>query len=334
MTDRTGCVIADAIAREIEDHQFQKAPRHFALPATTESDRSQLVAEMWGDMARGGPLWSNIRLFHEGRDLHPSRFMQGKIGDGLIVNSTVDSRAVARYINAGATLIYNHLHESSYAVQRIQEILEYRVGARVTIQSYLTKVDETAFGVHSDDHNFVALQLLGVKSWEVESEASGTTRRLMRPGDGAFLRSGAEHSVSGVGELSLHLNIAFDWLSETAEQPGSTIPDHELDAHHKAYRLGSAVPVAIDPSTLLPTMGLRFAGRVRPDVRVETDKVVLTCAAGQFRLDRRLAPVLEMLCSGREHNVLELADGSGLGAAHVETFVIFAVGKNVLLCGS
>lgn len=73
-----------------------------------------------------------------------------------------------RLPGGGATLIYNHFQESSRIVQRIQESLEYQLDARVWIQAYLTTSDESAFGLHVDDHNFVVLQVVGPKAWEVE----------------------------------------------------------------------------------------------------------------------------------------------------------------------
>jgi hypothetical protein len=73
-----------------------------------------------------------------------------------------------------------------------------------------------------------------------------------------------EHAVSGIGELSLHLTIAFDWLESTPGQPGSTLSEDERRAHEKTYRLGSGLPVALDPATLEPGMGLRSAGRSKP----------------------------------------------------------------------
>jgi hypothetical protein len=235
---------------------------------------------------------------------------------------------------AGATLIYNHLHESSHAVQRIQEILEYRLNAKVWIQSYLTKTDETAFGLHSDYHNFVVVQLMGSKSWEVESDSAENSHRVLGVGDGILLRSNTSHAVSGVGELSLHLTIAFDWLTYTPTQAGSTLTESELAAHQRAYRLGTLVPVATDPSTLTPSMGLRSAGRVRPVISDDEDKLIFTCAAGQFRFDQRLRPLLELISRGNETSVNELIETTALSATQVTQFVTFAVKKSILFCGS
>ncbi|MFI5613920.1 JmjC domain-containing protein [Amycolatopsis sp. NPDC051903] len=283
-------------------------------------------------MLRTGPMWSNIRLFHEGRDLHPTRYMTGRISDGLIVHSTVNTNAVVSCLETGATLIANHLHETSAAVQRVQEVLEYQLGAKVWIQSYLTRANKSAFGLHRDDHNFVVLQLLGSKSWQVESGGAEPTQRTLCAGDGAFLRAGTEHAVSGVGELSLHLTIAFDWIEATDAQPGSTLSEDERREHARTYRLGSGLPVALDTSTLEPETVLRSAGRTRPEMRLDGDHVEFSCVAGRFRFDSRLVPALEVLLAGGETTTRELVKLSGLSEEQVDQFVRFAMTTRILFC--
>lgn len=331
MAHRTGSVVAEGIAREVAEHRGTTTARHFSLSPETDTDRRELVSELWTDILRTGPMWSNLRLFHEGHDLHPTRYMTGRISDGLIVHSTVNANAVVSCLETGATLIANHLHETSAAVQRVQEILEYQLGAKVWIQSYLTRASRTAFGLHRDDHNLVVLQLLGSKSWQVESGDAEPTERVLRAGDGAFLRSGTEHAVSGVGELSLHLTIAFDWIENT-EAPGSTLSDDERRAHARTYRMGSGLPVALDPSTLEPEMGLRSAGRVRPEMRLDGEHVEFSCVAGKFRFDSRLVPALEVLLAGRETTAGELVKLSGLSEDQVDKFVRFAITTRILYC--
>jgi hypothetical protein len=330
----SGEAIADSIANEINGHVGNASPRHFVLPATARSDCRTLATELWADIARSGPLWSNIRLVHEGRDLHPSEFMQGRIGDGLVVHSWIDSAAVTRYLTQGATFIYNHLHETSYGVQRIQEILEYRIAARVWIQAYLTTSELTAFGLHRDDHNFVALQIGGLKQWTLESDGVDGGRQLLAAGEGLFLRAGTPHAVSGVGELSLHLTIAFDWLPTAPEQPGSRLGEEEFLAHAAVNRLGSALPIALDGSLLQEDVGIRFASRVKPRLEFAGERLLMTCAVGTFRLDRRLNGLVELLGTGREMTVGELIQDSGLTVRQVETFVRFGVEKGILFSGS
>lgn len=329
MTRRTGEAIGAAVADAVISHEADAAPVRFTLPDALADDSTALVRELWDDLARSGSLWSNVRVVRDGRDMHPSEFMRARIGDGLVVHSDIDAVAVTDLLNAGATFVYNHLHETSYGIQRIQEILEYRIQARVWIQAYVTKVAASAFGLHRDDHNFVAVQLVGSKSWAIEHAAP----ELLGSGHGLFLRAGTPHAVSGVGELSLHVTIAFDWLP-TSRQPGSRLSAEEFANHAKIRRLGSGLPIALDPGVYDANRGVRFAGRVRPVV-TEADRDLLVATLGKtFRLDRRLTPGIRLLQSGRQVGVHELARACDLRPSVVTTFVDFGVKSGFLYCGS
>ena len=330
MSRLTGEAVGEAVASEIVRHDRTSSPLAFVLSEATRGDRRALVTELWSDLARGGSLWSNVRLVHEGRDMHPSEFMLGRIGDGLVVHTSIDVASVTRHLNAGATFIYNHLHESSYGVQRIQEILEYRIGARVWIQAYLTQASETAFGLHADDHNFVALQLVGSKNWALDEAGA----HALRVDDALFVQAGTPHSVSGVGELSLHLTIAFDWLPTEPNRPGSRLSEEAFAAHANVNRLGSGFPTALTGSQQDPGSGLRLASRVKPRLDDTGTHVLLTCSAGKYRFDRRLIPGLQVLQTGRQVSREELIHTCALSAAQVTAFVNFAVTRGVLLCGT
>jgi len=334
MLPRTGVAVGLAVAEEIKNHKGVLGPRNFSLKRDATEDLSIVLSELWRDLARPGPLWSTIRLVHEGRDLHPSNFMAGALSDGLVAHSYLKPVATADFLTKGATLIYNHLHEASQCIQRIHEVLEYELPARVWIQAYLTTAGESAFGRHNDDHNFVVLQLLGSKNWVLyEDEAAAGRERLLTTGEGAFLRSGTWHAVSGVGELSLHLTIAFDWLSASPEQPGSALNEQELATHHRGWRAGTMLPVALDSATLTPTTLVRTAGRTRPIVTFDNNSAIVQCCAGRFRFDGRLSSVLDKLCDGRETSTEELSSTCGVSRDDLRAFIEFSVRNGILLCG-
>jgi hypothetical protein len=329
VTSPIGEQIAEALATAVLEHGDSVEPLHLRLNDETQEDRRAVLSVLWSDIARSGSLWSNVRLIYDERDVHPAEFMHGRIGDGLIVHAYVDAAAITNYLNRGATLIYNHLHETSYVIQRIQEILEYRLDARVWIQAYLTLATTKAFGLHADDHNFVALQLLGSKSWELEG-----AERTLQAAEGIFLRAGTKHAVHGLGELSLHLTIAFDWLPTVDGRPGSCLTNEAFEEHLKVNRLGSGLPLVLDPSHRDPCMGLRFAGRAKPRLVTDGRHIRLSCSAGKFRLDGRLRPVVELLQTGRQISQEELTRNCELTPTQVAQFVEFAVARGILFCGS
>ena len=328
MSRWTGERVAEAVAGAIAAHGQNPRPLRFALSSAVEPDRRALANEVWSDLARSGSLWSNVRLVSLGRDMHPSEFMHGRIGDGLIVHSSLNIAAITQQLQHGATLIYNHLHETSHSVQRVQEVLEYQIGARIWVQAYVTMASATAFGMHEDDHNFVALQLAGSKSWQV-AEWSG----LLGAGEGLFLRSGTQHGVSGVGELSLHLTIAFDWLPGSPG-PGSRLGAEEFEAHSKVDRLGSGLPIVLGNPHRDPDIGLRFAGRVKPRLADQDRNVVLSCSRGTYRLDRRLVPAIKLLQSGKQIGFDELQGVCSLNSRQFAKFIEFALARGIAYYGT
>lgn len=333
MAQKAGLAIAECIAKEIKAHERNTAARRFSLDAAGSIDCRGLVSDLWMDLARPGPMWMNVRIVYDGRDLHPSNFMVGQLAPGLVVHASTEPAAVARLLNDGATLVYNDLQETSVAARRIQELLEYQLHAKVWIQAYLTKAKETAFGVHRDAHNFVVLQLLGRKNWSVEAADQGHQQLVLHPGDGMFLRSNTEHAVAGVGEVSLHLTIGMEWLRHSDSQPGCVISATHMEEIEKKFRLGTFLPVAMDPYALDERVRLRLADRVRPAVKYDSGQIDLACVAGRFQLDQRLAPILEVLMDGADWSVSELAEAANMDESIVEKFAQFGVQKFILLCG-
>ncbi|GGL28590.1 JmjC domain-containing protein [Nocardia jinanensis] len=331
MSTDPGFEIAQRLARHCStEHRFARSAFQ---PELTEL--KVLEEHLWRDIMRPGPLWSNIRLVHEGKDLHPSKFMDARIGDGLVAHSYLNSARVSRYLLDGGTLIHNHLHENSMIVQRIQEALEYLVGARVWVQAYLTRTSESAFGPHVDDHNFLVLQVSGKKRWSVYEPGSDVPivdNSILMPGDFMYLASDTPHMVSGEGVLSLHLTIAFDWL-DRPNRFGSSLSAHVREEHQLARREGGALPVLLDPNTDPRGYAYKFAGRVRPGLVEGDGGIRLTDGDRSLLLDGRLRPVLEYLADGRYADFATLCElAEEVSETQMRAFVLFAVQNEILYC--
>ena len=324
-----GYIIASELAGAIENDAKVVRGRLHRLVSLAELERA-----LWRDVVYAGSLWSNIRLVHQGKDLHPSKFMSARIGDGLVVHSYLDMDRTQRYLSDGATLIYNHLHETSRIVQRIQESLEYLIDARVWIQAYLTSTSESAFGTHVDDHNFFVIQVSGSKAWTVQHPDKGTTAvgDEISAGEFVYVASNTPHKVAGLGCLSLHLTIAFDWL-ESGSRVGSHLTDGDRDAHRSAKRTGSQFPISLDPTADCRYLSFKFSGRERPVIQESGDQVTLASGGTRVRLDYRLAPALHALASGKECDFEELCLLSDrLQSDDLRKFLVFGVNQGLLYC--
>lgn len=297
--------IAQALASNTPE---EDQPTRGRIRDSSESSLIRLEQAVWSDISRSGPLWSNVRVVLNGVDQHPSRFMGARIGDGLVAHSWLRTDAVSSYLNQGATFVYNHLQDSSPTIQRLQEALEYQLDARVWVQAYLTKAGQTAFGAHVDDHNFCILQLFGAKDWQLGNtsgtdQSVGETERLKR-GEFFVVPANTMHAVSGIGGLSLHLTLAYDWAHSNSRW-GSSLNDHEQESFTREKRMGASWP--FDLSALGDTHMYRFrlASRRAPDVEIEGQELRLTWGTSSVRLNAGLSPIISELVSGRSLSLSE-----------------------------
>lgn len=157
----------------------------------------------------------HVRLIKDGNDLHPASFYDSRIGSGLIEHTHLKDQIVSHVLSNNGTLVVDHVNDLSPVAQLIKEYVEAKTDGYCWIQCYVTKSTTSAFSMHSDDHPFLILQLTGMKNWSHATETKGLSRSIMyKPGTIAFYPRGYKHNVSGIGEYSVHLTIAFDSRAE------------------------------------------------------------------------------------------------------------------------
>lgn len=154
---------------------------------------------------------SHLRLIVDGKDVHPASFYDARIGDGLIVHSQLRDRVVNKVLLEGGTVVIDHVNDISPVARGIQEFIESYVSGVCWVQCYITKSTFSAFDLHADDHPFLVFQLMGSKEWE---HSYFKEKNLSSQGDVSFYPRGYLHKVKGLGELSIHLTIAFDSYAE------------------------------------------------------------------------------------------------------------------------
>lgn len=277
----------EALARQIAEGLFPSIDgeqRNFLRSDLSRDFFSGLASHFWKMFARANADTGHVRMILNGQDRHPASFYESRIGDGLIVHSRLDDNALNYCLSNGGTAVIDHVNDYSPVAQVLQEAVEARVGGVCWIQCYVTCSQESAFNMHADDHPFVLCQIAGRKQWNhsgnMESYPSSVT---YEPGDMAFYPRGFEHDVSGLGDLTMHLTIAFDSADtlEWSKRIGNGLP----------YSLGA--PVASDTAARLALRNRTWSavdGRVRIDL-----------GAKRLALDPIFEPVLDaLICSPRQ----------------------------------
>ncbi|MEV7171464.1 cupin domain-containing protein [Streptomyces sp. NPDC093224] len=185
-----------------------------------------------------------FRIFQEGSELHPGRYIQPSVTRRGQAIPMADMRRVGGLMREGCTMVLDEVDFFDPAMEVTCRALQWWARELVQVNAYLTTQDAGGFRLHWDDHDTVIVQLAGCKSWEVR----GTSRRVpmyrdsapnaepsedivwqgvMRPGDVMHIPRGFWHQATrddqGNG-YSLHATfgivkrVGVNWLAWLADQ--------------------------------------------------------------------------------------------------------------------
>ena len=144
---------------------------------------------------------------------------------------------VAKHFDAGATVIFNHLHTRVPTLARLCVALGRRFSSRIQTNVYLTPPDAQGFAPHWDTHDVFVLQVSGTKRWSIYDtkvklplRGQGFERGTppgdvseefeLGPGSAVYLPRGLMHSARSTDEASLHVTLgltAFTWAEFLVE---------------------------------------------------------------------------------------------------------------------
>ncbi len=293
------------------------------------------TGNLWERIFNVGASRFSLRLLKNNQDLHPANFLNCRTGDGLIDHVTVWDRVVKSVLNDGGTLVFDHSNEHIVAFQIIQENIEPLLGCRCWIQCYVTKSLDSAFGMHGDDHPFLIVQLKGRKRWmHGNSSAPKPTDRcpeiIYGPGDMAFYPGGKLHDVHGMGELSIHLTVAFDSFD------GRLFED--LSSKEKARklvpRIGTSLPYSIAAESVDESTGVRLACSCLPPI-VERGKsfALIQTQYNSIKLPYDFIDAIRWIKSRRKTSALDIADRFDLDLERCVNFVRFGLSNELFLVG-
>jgi len=215
-------------------------------PATPEQFREAYsVARLlhikgWADKFNGLFSWSDVNkiLLHHQFDFPRMRLLrEGKIVSSELYLKQYPSRRhkgsfrtklnmdlFNEQVRTGATLAIDDVHEMFASVMALAAGIEAFVRESVRVNAYVSWESARALDLHWDDHDVLAIQLLGRKKWAIY----GTTRRHplsletpepptstplweepLEAGDVLYVPRGWWHHVFPLGEPSIHLTFGI-----------------------------------------------------------------------------------------------------------------------------
>jgi hypothetical protein len=270
----------------------------------------------------------SIRLIHNGKDLHPAEFLSVRTGDGLIDHVTVKDRVLDQHLKKGATVVFDHVNDHVPFAQIIQDHVEAITGARCWVQCYITQGSFSAFNLHRDDHAFAIIQLFGRKEWRHVSEMMEIpASTIYSPGMVAFYPKATPHDVHALGELSMHLTIAFEgydgYRFDKLPEGKSNIAD--------IRRRGTGLPYSLHPELLAESTPARLALRHISEWSGDSNAIHVWTGTSKLAVPRRYAAVLRHLALTPSTTAAELRSTFNISTNEALEFYRFGFRQGLLL---
>ncbi|MGW9346220.1 JmjC domain-containing protein [Nocardiopsis flavescens] len=108
-----------------------------------------------------------LRCYAEGIELHPSVYLNTTINRRRQAVSQADMAALGVILNNGGTIVLDSVDSFDPVMEVACRALGWWSGELVSVNCYLAVGDTDGFHLHWDDHDVIAVQLSGEKSWEV-----------------------------------------------------------------------------------------------------------------------------------------------------------------------
>ncbi|CAH6837209.1 conserved hypothetical protein [Vibrio chagasii] len=292
---------------------------------TPEKFRS-LAASIYDSILNVGSSRFNLRLILEGKDIHPAMFIESRIGDGLIEHSVVDGDNVVQFLKKGGTFVFDHMNDYIPQARLVQEYIESKYGVKCWVQCYVTCSKGTAFFMHADDHPFIIFQIMGKKQWNHDNNTPNITYSV---GDMAFYPRGKKHNVHGLGELTMHLTVAFEGYNDT------TYDQLSLEEKLKVLkpRVGSSLPYSIAPELLKKTTNLRAYYNHFPPLKSMGSYDVLITPKKRIKLKPIYSSILKLIQTEFFLNARDISNELGLPESQVMDFLLFGLKEGLIIKG-
>lgn len=171
-----------------------------------------------------------LRCYAQGDEVHPSSFLSTNVNRRRQAVSQADMAALGRILNDGGTVVLDHVDSFDPTLEVACRALGWWSGELTSANAYLAVGETDGFHLHWDDHEVIAVQVSGEKSWEVrgpsrpapmyrDAERNRTPseevlwKGTMRVGDVMHIPRGFWHTATRLGSSneghSLHVTFGF-----------------------------------------------------------------------------------------------------------------------------
>lgn len=267
---------------------------HAVRPLLTFDDLNDLLATR-------APEPPRLRLHRDGAPVPHDRYTERGTAS-RVERRIVRPEALYRELRSGASMVLDGIDRMHPPIGAATDDLMRLVHERAQANLYLIWGRSRGFDTHWDDHDTVIVQVEGTKHWQVhgpgsrshpmknDTDHSHTPPRdpdgellvvwegVLHPGQAIHVPRGWWHTVTGAGEMSMHLTFGFtratgvDWADalvrrlfdeEVFRRDLPRFADPEQRRKHRHEMLSRLVELAeeYDPETFLAERDARFPRR-------------------------------------------------------------------------
>ncbi|MEY9211243.1 cupin [Thermobifida halotolerans] len=182
-----------------------------------------------------------LRLHRAGRPVPVGDYTDPGEASG-VARRLVRPEALYEQLRQGASLVLDGIDRLHPPIRAAADDLMRLVRERVQVNLYLIWGDSHGFDTHWDDHDTFIVQLAGTKHWKVHGQGTrphpmkedvdhshrppqtAVWEGVVRPGEVLHVPRGWWHTVTGTGDVSMHLTFGFtratgvDWARWLVER--------------------------------------------------------------------------------------------------------------------
>lgn len=173
-------IIAPISIEEFFNEYYEKKPLHIKRDDPHYYCGLISLNELDLYMQLKGTYASNVKVAYRGEEVSPHKFSKEVTG---IETFNAQPDKLYNLYQQGHTLKYDKLHHTYPPLaQKISDI-EKEIGMKIRTSVYITPENSQGYGMHTDRHDVLALQLNGTKTWRIAQSSEFLPSHYLAPID-------------------------------------------------------------------------------------------------------------------------------------------------------
>ncbi|MCX6183291.1 MAG: hypothetical protein NT150_15365 [Bacteroidetes bacterium] len=216
-------VIHPVTVKEFFDDYYEKKPLYIARNNPSYYHTFLSVQEIDAYLQLKQTYAPNVKMAFQGKEVSPLLFCDPA---GSVVPFRVNPDKMLDLFKQGYTIKYDKLHQTYPPLAQKVSAIEQEIGIKIRTSLYITPENSQGYGVHTDRHDVLALQINGAKIWKVKSSTEilpsvyqtniavnwteeGVQEICLKAGDFFYCPRGLAHDVFTKDQSSIHYTLGF-----------------------------------------------------------------------------------------------------------------------------